>query len=70
MAGASFGSAQLSGQALRAHWRLGDGGRLMLLANLGNEPANSAVRLTGTPIWGVPEARLPPLSVLWSIEAP
>jgi len=70
MAGASFGSAQLSGQVLRAHWRLGDGGRLMLLANLGNEPANSAVRLTGTPIWGVPEARLPPLSVLWSIEAP
>jgi maltooligosyltrehalose trehalohydrolase len=69
LAGAQFGSAQGGTGLLSAHWTLGDGARLQLLANLADEASArpSAIR-AGRPIWGgaIPE-RLPPWSVFWSI---
>jgi malto-oligosyltrehalose trehalohydrolase len=69
LAGAKFGSAQGGTGLLSAHWTLGDGARLQLLANLADvaSPRPSGLR-AGRPIWGgpIPE-RLPPWSVFWSI---
>jgi maltooligosyltrehalose trehalohydrolase len=53
-----------------AHWRLGDGSRLMLLANLTDQPRSRPPE-TGRsrPIWGgAPPPELPAWSVFWSVE--
>ena len=70
LAGASFGDADAADNGLlRAHWRMGDGAMLRLVANLSNsEIARKASAAIGTPIWGG-EARdlMPPWSVFWRI---
>jgi len=70
LAGASFGDADAADNGLlRAHWRMGDGAMLQLVANLSNsEIARKASAAIGTPIWGG-EARdlMPPWSVFWRI---
>ena len=68
---AAFGTAQVAGHVLEAEWRLSDGGKLFLVANLGTDPAALAGRVTGTPIWGGPAPQtLPPYAVFWSVGAP
>ena len=61
--------AEWRGGLILAHWQLGDGSRLVLVANLGNElrrcPSGAG---QGRPIWGgVLPPELPPWSVFWSI---
>jgi malto-oligosyltrehalose trehalohydrolase len=53
-----------------AHWRFGDGSRLVLVANLGEHPRSRPPDVGhGRPIWGgAPPPELPPWSVFWSIE--
>jgi maltooligosyltrehalose trehalohydrolase len=52
-----------------ARWRLGDGSRLALVANLGDEPRTGPPEAAhGRAIWGgAPPPELPPWSVFWSI---
>jgi maltooligosyltrehalose trehalohydrolase len=67
---ASFSEAMAEQNGLvRASWRLGDGARLMLTANLSaREIACNSERATGTPIWGGEIGdRLRPWSVFWRI---
>jgi malto-oligosyltrehalose trehalohydrolase len=70
LAGAAFGSARWDDRVLTADWRLGDGGRLSLMANLSDAEARPSAMPAGTPIWGgsVGEV-LPPWSVFWRIGA-
>ncbi len=64
-----------SPQVLSAHWRMGDGSRLALLANLGGAPAQAAPP-PGAPIYrsehlaeaDLAAGRLPPWSVAWTLE--
>ena len=68
--GAVFGKAGVGADGvLAAHWAMGDGTRLDLIANLSaNEIAAPTVAAARTPIWGdVPADRLSPWSVLWSL---
>jgi maltooligosyltrehalose trehalohydrolase len=66
--GAQFGKSDVTDVVLTAHWTLGDGTILRLLANLSDEEIASAPRDWGTSIWGgTPGDRLPPWSVFWSI---
>jgi len=68
--GAAFGSAHWDDRVLTADWRLGDGSRLLLLANLFDASARRSRTPAGTPIWGGPPGEaLPPWSVLWSLGA-
>ncbi len=73
LAGAQFGEASAQGNGLvRAHWRMGDGRTLHLLANLSDRAiAYSQNQSTGTIIWGdgLTETR-PPWSVRWRIGDP
>jgi maltooligosyltrehalose trehalohydrolase len=70
LAGAVFGSARWDQWVLSADWRLGDGSRLFLLANLSATSARAPPTPLGTPIWGgAPGETLPPWSVFWSIGA-
>lgn len=61
----------LADGAVRVRWRLGDGSRLQLIANLsGNEVATDAAP-AGKEIWregDVEPGRLGPWSVVWSVE--
>jgi maltooligosyltrehalose trehalohydrolase len=71
LAGGAFGDATASDDGLlTAHWRLGDGTTLGLLANL--SPAamtHKAGEMAGAPIWGgPPKALLPRWSVYWRVE--
>ena len=52
-----------------ARWRLGDGSRLALVANLGDEPRSRPPEAAhGRAIWGgAPPPELSPWSVFWSI---
>jgi maltooligosyltrehalose trehalohydrolase len=71
MKGATFGEAHAGDDGLlTAHWRMGDGATLRLLANLSaNEIADAPVQ-AGTAIWGNEAGnRLPPWSVRWRIGA-
>jgi malto-oligosyltrehalose trehalohydrolase len=70
LAGAAFGSARWDDRVLTADWRLGDGGRLSLVANLSDAEARPSAMPDGAPIWGgsVGEV-LPPWSVFWRIGA-
>jgi len=70
LAQAAFGSAHVNGPILTADWRLHDGGKLTLVANLGSGSSDLLPASRGTPIWGGPvPARLPPYSVFWGIGA-
>jgi maltooligosyltrehalose trehalohydrolase len=70
VAGAAFGSAHWDDRVLTADWRLGDGSRLLLLANLSDAKPRSPQMQAGTPIWGGTAGEiLPPWSVFWSIGA-
>jgi malto-oligosyltrehalose trehalohydrolase len=70
LAGAAFGTAQWDDHVLTADWRLVDGYRLVLLANLSAEKTRSPRKPAGTPIWGGdPGETLPAWSVFWSIGA-
>jgi malto-oligosyltrehalose trehalohydrolase len=71
LAGASFGHANASDDGmLTADWRLGDGARLTLTANLSDKPIDAkADEDHGKPIWGgVPGAVMKPWSVFWRLE--
>jgi maltooligosyltrehalose trehalohydrolase len=69
LAGASFGAALADDALLTAHWRMGDGRRLSLTANLGDrEIAAPKVRPAGTLIWGSAlDNHMPAWSVCWHI---
>ncbi len=55
---------------LHADWRLGDGSRLYLLANLADAACRCSQRPAAMPVWGgAPGDTLPPWSVVWSIGA-
>jgi maltooligosyltrehalose trehalohydrolase len=66
--GASFGEAEAADNGLlTAHWRLGDGTALRLIANLSDHEITFNVS-AGTPIWGGETGdRLPPWSVVWRL---
>jgi maltooligosyltrehalose trehalohydrolase len=67
--GAAFGEASADDSGLlTAHWRMGDGAMLRLIANLSaNEIAGTPAQ-DGTPIWGGDSVeRLPAWSVFWRI---
>jgi maltooligosyltrehalose trehalohydrolase len=62
------GRAEADGSIVTSEWRLGDGSRLVLLANLAPEPAARRHALAGRPIWGgAPGAELGPWAVHWAI---
>ena len=70
LAGAAFGEAQAADNGLlTAHWRMGDGAALLLLANLSAaEIAHQPAETGGDPIWGgEPRSLVPPWSVFWRI---
>jgi maltooligosyltrehalose trehalohydrolase len=70
LAGAAFGSARWDDRVLTADWRLRDGGRLSLMANLSDAESRPSSMPAGTPIWGVSSGEaLPPWSVFWRIGA-
>jgi malto-oligosyltrehalose trehalohydrolase len=69
LAGVRFGSAHRDGSVIKAHWRLGDGSTLALMANLSGEAAQAS-RLAddGRSLWGdMARGKLPPWFVSWSI---
>lgn len=70
VAGAAFGDANATDDGiLTAHWRMGDGAMLQLVANLSPEQVTApASRPSGRAIWGgdTPD-RLSPWSVFWSL---
>jgi maltooligosyltrehalose trehalohydrolase len=70
LAGAAFGGAQADAKGLlTAHWRLGDGATLWLVANLsGHDIPVAADHIKGTPIWGGElRGSVPPWAVSWRI---
>ena len=69
--GAAFGEASASEDGLlTAHWRMGDGATLRLIANLSASEIADAPAQGGTAVWGGnSDSRLPPWSVLWRIGA-
>ena len=70
LADATFGEARAAGSGLlTAHWRMGDGVTLRLLANLSDRQIdNTSAEFTGTLIWGSELASsVPPWSVHWRI---
>jgi maltooligosyltrehalose trehalohydrolase len=71
LAGSAFGSARWNDCVLVADWRLADGGRLNLLANLSDDPSPRPQSTpAGTPIWGgAPSELLSPWAVFWSVGA-
>jgi maltooligosyltrehalose trehalohydrolase len=71
LAGARFGEAQAADDGLlAANWRMGDGTRLRLIANLSaNETSIQRLDTAGRPIWGgKPGERIAPWSVFWRLE--
>jgi len=69
--GTTFGEANAGDNGLlTAHWRMGDGAILRLMANLSPNEIAGAPAQAGTAIWGGDFGnRLPPWSVLWRIGA-
>ncbi len=70
LAGARFGEARAADDGLlTAHWRMGGGATLSLIANLSNQEAShSPDKIEGTPIWGTAlNQNIPPWSVFWRI---
>jgi len=70
LAGAMFGSAQATATGLlSANWRMGDGTRLCLMANLSDHDISIEKACEGVPIWGhALTGILPPWTVSWRIE--
>ncbi len=62
----------IDGRGVRVCWRLGDGSRLHLLANLSDAPVRGMGEAPGRVLWtegqGLHGGTLAPLSVLWTIE--
>jgi maltooligosyltrehalose trehalohydrolase len=72
LAGAAFGDAQAADSGLlTAHWRMGDGATLRLMANLSDGAiAHQRHETTGHQIWGGESGDLlPPWSVFWRLDA-
>ena len=71
LAGAAFGEAHASDSGLlTAHWRMGDGMALRLLANLSGHAIGQSTDTSGTAIWGgEADMTIPPWSVFWRLEA-
>ena len=72
LAGAAFGAARVAeNRLLIAHWRMGDGATLRLLANLSDRNiVHEYSEIPGTLIWGsIPGESIPPWSVAWRLEA-
>jgi maltooligosyltrehalose trehalohydrolase len=70
LAGATFGDAHaVDNGPLTAHWRIGDGATLHLLANLSEQAIKHQARTAGTVIWGgdITDSILP-WSVFWRLE--
>jgi maltooligosyltrehalose trehalohydrolase len=70
LAGAAFGAAHAEDNGLlTAHWRMGDGATLRLLANLSAGTVGcKASKPAGTAIWGSrANETIPPWSVFWCI---
>jgi malto-oligosyltrehalose trehalohydrolase len=69
LATAAFGFARCDGDILTATWQVGDGEKLMLLANLSDKNTARPTSLAaGRPIWGGPAPEmLPRWSVHWGI---
>ncbi len=68
LAGARFGGALLEGATLSAHWQLGNGARLNLLANLSETGQTRPEQTAGRVIFGgTPGASLVPYAVHWAI---
>ncbi|MEH2610980.1 malto-oligosyltrehalose trehalohydrolase [Bradyrhizobium sp. AZCC 1693] len=69
LAGAAFGEAHAANRLLTAHWRMGDGATLRLLANLSDQAISHAPGVpVGTLIWGSELGdSVPPWTVLWRI---
>ena len=73
LAGATFGDARAADDGrLTADWRLRDGARLSLIANLSPRAITGPpADMTGTIIWGsATGGPMPPWLVLWRIGAP
>jgi malto-oligosyltrehalose trehalohydrolase len=71
LTGVAFGDAHAADDgALTAHWRMGDGTTLRLIANLTDVAIeNKQPPTTGTHLWGrEPGEGLPPWSVFWHLE--
>jgi maltooligosyltrehalose trehalohydrolase len=71
LAGAVFGDAHAADNGvLTAHWRMGDGATLHLLANLSEEAVEHQTEMAGMPIWGGDIGiSLPPWSVFWRLDS-
>lgn len=71
LADGRFGDAHADGDGLlEADWRLGDGAKLSLAANLSDGVISVASdKASGTMIWGEPNATMKPWSVLWHLDA-
>ena len=69
LAHAAFGEASADNHLLTAHWQMGDGATLRLLANLSDEAIRHAPeKPEGTLIWGSELGdSVPPWTVLWRI---
>ncbi len=70
LSGATFGDAHANDDGLlTANWRMGDGAKLNLLANLSSGAlAVDADQCRETPVWGgEPGEHLPPWSVFWRL---
>jgi maltooligosyltrehalose trehalohydrolase len=71
LASAAFGEAHATDNGLlTAHWRMGDGATLNLLANLSGQSVACHNTSAGIPIWGgEPGNAILPWSVFWRLEA-
>jgi maltooligosyltrehalose trehalohydrolase len=69
LARARFGDAAVEDNGLlSAHWRMGDGALLHLLANLSDQAIDSQAEMTGTKIWGGDLSDvISPWAVVWHI---
>jgi maltooligosyltrehalose trehalohydrolase len=69
--GSTSGSYELLGDnAVSVSWRLGDGGRLRLLANLASRPLNGSFAPVGRKLWSTGiQSSLGPWTVHWSLES-
>lgn len=68
LASARFGDAEVAGDLLTAHWRMGDGRTLRMIANLSDRTIADAPQPEGTAIWGgALSGDLPGWAVRWHI---
>jgi maltooligosyltrehalose trehalohydrolase len=70
LSGAAFGDAKaIDGGLLTAHWRMGDGATLSLLANLSDRMvSHTSDDSRGTLLWGSELSdSVPPWSVHWRV---